>query len=206
MALSPRTRGCSVHAPAIHARLRVVPAHAGVLRPIRTPRCLPGSCPRARGGAPHSRRIRTIFLALSPRTRGCSFVVVSVHKVCAVVPAHAGVLRSRRPRRPRPPCCPRARGGAPAVASAVAAFATVVPAHAGVLRAAHARLASRRGCPRARGGAPGEWKPSPVPRDVVPAHAGVLRCRGRGGRRRRGLQRRPKADPLGGGKVSHGGV
>ncbi len=157
MALSPRTRGCSVHAPAIHARLRVVPAHAGVLRPIRTPRCLPGSCPRARGGAPHSRRIRTIFLALSPRTRGCSFVVVSVHKVCAVVPAHAGVLQRGCPCRW---CRP------------------VVPAHAGVLRPSRPRSPrSPRLSPRTRGcSAPRtlDW----LRGVVVPAHAGVLRASG----------------------------
>ena len=89
---SPHTRGscgvCAAPAP----RLRVVPAHAGVIRHTSQPAGLPASRPRTRGGHPITEGVTGVNTQSSPHTRGSSLRVRAVSRTQVVVPAHAGVI------------------------------------------------------------------------------------------------------------------
>ncbi len=210
---SPRTRGLSVTLVTVSRVPPVVPAHAGVIRapgprPSRRTRR-----PRARGGYPQGRSRRIPIIGSSPRTRGLSADPPARQRRVRVVPAHAGVIRSR-PRSSRPPTSrPRARGGYPRgpnpdVTCPESSPRTrglsgrrdpgrpgrrVVPAHAGVIRAASHRRSQPRGRPRARGGYPTGTVPIAARMASSPRTRGLSAVRG---------------DPDAGGRVvpAHAGV
>ncbi len=200
-ASSPRTRGSSPHfegeasglvvVPA-HAGVlrgaqraaarRVVPAHAGVLRAAGTATPAPGGRPRARGGPPHTSRVKLPASWSSPRTRGSPLTAAA---------GSTGVLARRRPR----PGRPRARGGPPVMlpampdigvssprtrGSSVAvplapAVTAVVPAHAGVLPSPTWRCGAAACRPPRTRGSSHRRRLDRRHLEVVPAHAGVLR-------------------------------
>src|SRR5690606_35353749 len=110
---SPRTRGCSHFPREQRGPDEVVPAHAGVFLHHTVRQVGQGGRPRARGGVPRRCPGYRPDRPSSPRTRGCSPLVVLRDLVKLVVPAHAGVFPAgtacRRTCRGRP----RARGGVP---------------------------------------------------------------------------------------------
>ncbi len=135
------------------------------------------SRPRTRGGHPIVMAPQTKNVASSPHTRGSSVLHGSRVELGDVVPAHAGVIRSRCGLRCSAGRRPRTRGGHPASRSSAATStassphtrgssarggrvpyqAPVVPAHAGVIptpTGAHPHTPSR---PRTRGGHPSSW-------------------------------------------------
>ncbi len=110
---SPRTRGWSLDRGMTVAKLRVVPAHAGVV-PAPRPRIRSRPCgPRARGGGPVSVALGHLVVVWSPRTRGWSPGVCSFGPLSCVVPAHAGVVPLHAGLWPWNVSGPRARGGGP---------------------------------------------------------------------------------------------
>ena len=92
---SPRTRGCSFGKGWVAPRNRVVPAHAGVFPPAGWPQSTRRCRPRARGGVPPRTTGCMTGCMSSPRTRGCSVRGVRLDGNGSVVPAHAGVFRSK---------------------------------------------------------------------------------------------------------------
>jgi len=108
---SPRTRGCSALCDVLELSPAVFPAHAGVLRHLRTAGRGAACVPRARGGAPTRFGAMPRAMACSPRTRGCSGTGHGPRYRPHVFPAHAGVLRpsAKSPAAPHP-CSPRTRG------------------------------------------------------------------------------------------------
>ena len=114
------------------------------------------------------------WIASSPRERGSSPNPLESRDVLGVVPARAGVIRSRLTSRATSPGRPRASGGHPAGlttaeildgssprerGSSVAAYreleeAMVVPARAGVIPGSSGPRIRRRRRPRASGGHP----------------------------------------------------
>ncbi len=110
---SPRMRGWSRMLTAGAWSGVVVPAHAGVV-PSSVPRSDRQSCgPRACGGGPRPEQCRRPNRQWSPRMRGWSRPLVQLRLGQAVVPAHAGVVPSRRARSSSAGCGPRACGGGP---------------------------------------------------------------------------------------------
>jgi hypothetical protein len=171
---SPRMRGWSVRARTALGDREVVPAHAGVVPAAAEYAPICTSRPRACGGGPEYVVVVAPVASSPPRMRGWSPVPGACGCGVAVVPAHAGVVRSgapgHRPRSRRPRACgggpwfssrrllilwssPRMRGWSP-VSTNYYARTAVVPAHAGVVRrsACSARPRARR--PRTRGGCP----------------------------------------------------
>ncbi len=174
IASAPHTRGCSFSRLRETCPARVRPAHAGVLLASAVyPKAL-ASPPRTRGGAPLLDGWVIEALRSAPHTRGCSVRSALRGHAISVRPAHAGVLRWRRPRGSAGRCPPRTRGGAPCVIVVPAGTLMsaphtrgcsaesggfnsalgVRPAHAGVLLDACISRSSRTGPPRTRGGAP----------------------------------------------------
>ncbi len=171
---SPRTRGLSGGRARWHHDPAVVPAHAGVIRCAPRTARTPRRRPRARGGYPEF--ITTVLDGgkSSPRTRGLSVRLRGDARLSRVVPAHAGVIRTRGPDTGRHGRRPRARGGYPASevidrgepASSprtrglsgrqpvLDVPGLVVPAHAGVVRRAAGPTTGATSRPRARGGYP----------------------------------------------------
>ncbi len=171
---SPRRRGCSDEAAAHRQDPDVVPAQAGVFRAQGQPETPHSRGPRAGGGVPRENRSTMVRPLWSPRRRGCSASHHAQPGVAGVVPAQAGVFRSRPVRTAGREGGPRAGGGVPLTwegASALVLWSprrrgcsvfnqmndfydAVVPAQAGVFRAcAPSRPRACRG-PRAGGGVP----------------------------------------------------
>ena len=171
---SPRTRGCSAPEGAHTGDRPVVPAHAGVFPTGQSGARGCAGRPRARGGVPRRKAAAKQVEESSPRTRGCSRRTCGRRGSGNVVPAHAGVFRSRSPCGPQCGGRPRARGGVPTewlvwdgrwvssprtrgcseMTSYAASAVLVVPAHAGVFRTAPDGTPSLTCRPRARGGVP----------------------------------------------------
>ena len=188
---SPPTRGWSPRRRDPADRHSVVPAHAGVVPPVRAVEPAGTSRPRPRGGGPSSSTASRLTRVSSPPTRGWSRVSVARSSPRSVVPAHAGVVpsRMRRPQRsrgrPRPRgggpqeptsrsgsqrSSPPTRGWSPAPDSRSPTW-IVVPAHAGVVPFPRSPRRSPGGRPRPRGGGP-RSAPAESWSNIVPAHAG----------------------------------
>ena len=73
----------------------VVPAHAGMFPEIPFPISSFISGPRACGDVPNSWRFGVKGGVWSPRMRGCSHQQVRIASDSSVVPAHAGMFRTR---------------------------------------------------------------------------------------------------------------
>ncbi len=153
----------------------LLPAHAGMVR-CRGPR--PSSkrpAPRARGDGPAPSRTSHPSRSCSPRMRGWSGDVPQLEEQGALLPAHAGMVRSaglvrcRRGSAPRArgdgpstsaarcgttPCSPRTRGWSDAVGTAHSRR-QLLPAHAAMVRCAPPCPWCRGAAPRARGDGPG---------------------------------------------------
>ncbi len=134
----------------------------------------PRRSPRASGGGPRATSCRSSRRPFSPRERGWSARARPRWCHHGVLPARAGVVRSRRATRSRAPSSPRASGGGPAptlVAAGVDPFsprergwsdgadarragASVLPARAGVVRSDRRPSACGPRSPRASGGGP----------------------------------------------------
>ncbi len=189
---SPRTRGWSLDVHPVTRPSTVLPAHAGVVPPLRGS---PGRCaraPRARGGGPLYCSEPYFTLWCSPRTRGWSRAGRLRRTGGRVLPAHAGVVPTRTGLTSCGLRAPRARGGGPgggpspslsAMCSPrtrgwsrlgvhVTADAVVLPAHAGVVPARPTVSRLRRGAPRARGGGPFRPARRPSPSRCSPRTRG----------------------------------
>ncbi len=171
---SPRRRGCSGRTRRRRPARPVVPAQAGVFRPPCRPdrRRLRG--PRAGGGVPWLATYQVVMAQWSPRRRGCSGGRSRSRPRAAVVPAQAGVFRTRPPHGQAGGGGPRAGGGVPGEHETTAlAFMwsprrrgcsdmpalrlpdrRVVPAQAGVFRGSTVTPGAARRGPRAGGGVP----------------------------------------------------
>ena len=110
--------------------------------------------------------------ASSPRTRGCTELRAGFLVPVPIVPAHAGVYRSRgcvgnpRPHRPR------ARGGVPNATALAVAKINIVPAHAGgVPQSPCVNVNGPTSSPRMRGCTGPRHVVDPVDA-IVPAHRG----------------------------------
>ncbi len=169
---SPRRRGCSALGRRPPASSRVVPAQAGVFRPSPYFSMTNTGGPRAGGGVPDCEAQLVCLDTWSPRRRGCSAINGTSRRNGRVVPAQAGVFRQRPRTATSRPGGPRAGGGVPAIATAVAPVRTWSP--------------RRRGCSE---GVPGAEEPPPV----VPAQAGVFR------RYAKASRPRPRGPRAGGG-------
>ncbi len=171
---SPPTRGCSALRSGRGRCRRVLPADAGVFRP-RGRGAFAGVCaPRRRGGVPLAEDTDDIEVACSPPTRGCSVCRVKTAGQRVVLPADAGVFRSRSSPTGRSGCAPRRRGGVPPSGASKRSAGTcspptrgcsgrgephegagpVLPADAGVFRSPPPCTSSSSGAPRRRGGVP----------------------------------------------------
>ena len=152
---SPHTRGWTQPLYAVVHHCAGFPAHAG-MDPGRRRRagCIPW-LPRTRGDGPASRSAVATASRASPHTRGWTFSGFVCGSRPAGFPAHAGMDRSRSPRRGHARRLPRTRGDGPA-----ATPASVPPAWAS---------------PHTRG-----WTPRPPrhrgPPRGFPAHAGMDRA------------------------------
>ena len=90
----PRARGDVPAFNGIEGRLAVVfPAHAGMFRGFVTWDYSLNRFPRARGDVPQAHTFCNTFARFSPRTRGCSAVMIGFSLEVAVFPAHAGMFR-----------------------------------------------------------------------------------------------------------------
>ncbi len=113
IACSPRTRGWTPGRTLVALDELLLPAHAGMDPPSRTPASGSRTAPRARGDGPDWSVHQMVRVYCSPRTRGWTQVgeLEAVH--VELLPAHAGMDPPRRP-----PCtpgraAPRARGDGP---------------------------------------------------------------------------------------------
>ena len=105
----------------------VFPAHAGMFLDSVFQVALPVRFPRARGDVPENKPYGPAKLMFSPRTRGCSFIVL-VALVCdRVFPAHAGMFLYRVGRTGVRSCFPRARGDVPETPKVAAVGAAFSP-------------------------------------------------------------------------------
>ena len=189
---SPRRRGSSVdpHVPGVG--VAVLPAQAGVFRPLAR-RGGRSSCPpRAGGGLPGSAPVVSRRRMSSPRRRGSSATNLAVLVGIVVLPAQAGVFRAApagRSARRRPPRAggglPRAgdvrstcvmssprRRGSSAVVVRGPPLHLVLPAQAGVFRRARGAATSRVRPPRAGGGLPRSQAYICVPKSSSPRRRG----------------------------------
>ena len=153
--------------------------------------------PRTRGDGPLSAIFRWAYGEFSPHTRGWpgygSWVELEQE---AVLPAHAGMARSRPAWCPCPARSPRTRGDGPRPAPFTTKGFHVLPAHAGMARDAatalsqpepfspHTRGWPGRCCgdgfqchrsPRTRGDGPLAGIATGATANVLPAHAGMAR-------------------------------
>ena len=177
MGSSPLTRGKSDRGASVNERERLIPAHAGKIRPVRRPPGLRRAHPRSRGeNRPPCQRGRGIR-GSSPLTRGKCKRPIESHRV--------GVAH------------PRSRGENRSVQVSSLVFPWLIPAHAGKIPKTNIRNWARWAHPRSRGeNCPQRnqelrrWGSSPLtrgkfgkgaPRDpisgLIPAHAGKIRPR-----------------------------
>ena len=110
---SPRERGSSPPRGGSAGSGHVVPARAGVILPRGTPARRGRSRPRASGGHPRAATTGPANIMSSPRERGSSAAAGWVPRDSFVVPARAGVIRSRRHMGRVLGGRPRASGGHP---------------------------------------------------------------------------------------------
>ena len=167
---SPRTRGWFCRSSAMHRRIIVFPAHAGVF--LSADRFAESCCrlPRAHGGVSLWQQLATDALASSPRTRGCFYRSQSKPGAVIVFPAHTGVFPCDPAFDFLTDCLPRAHGGV---------------SFAGVVQFLVAASSPRtRGC---------FCRSSAMHRRIIvfPAHPGVFPHRLDGAHRRTGLPRAP---------------
>ncbi len=95
---SPCTRGCSRRTRPGHDVRELLPVHAGMFPTPRSGNRPYGSAPRARGGVPYGETVDEFKSDCSPCTRGCSRVSRGSGGRCGLLPVHAGMFTSRRPR------------------------------------------------------------------------------------------------------------
>ena len=92
---SPRTWGCTESFPPVNAQAGVFPTHVGVYRrPCDVPTSGEGF-PHARGGVPRDGATTFYQLKFSPRTWGCTELIVKRYSILIVFPTHVGVYRDR---------------------------------------------------------------------------------------------------------------
>ena len=107
---SPLTRGKLGDLEDIHARVRLIPAHAGKTSSTRSVRGFRRAHPRSRGENRRHARQDTHDLGSSPLTRGKLGVGVGVDHVGGLIPAHAGKTLTPPQTHPGGRAHPRSRG------------------------------------------------------------------------------------------------
>ena len=171
---SPRERGCSGHHVAARRPPRVVPARAGLFRTWARPPPRCRSRPRASGAVPAVPFTLARAFLSSPRERGCSGVRPVLDAGVPVVPARAGLFRSRARSCVHSSCRPRASGAVPNIPQSwfvmdrssprergcsplggnERVVVLVVPARAGLFPSPGTRFFGGRSRPRASGAVP----------------------------------------------------
>ncbi len=173
-AFSPPTRGWPAESSICSMLILVFPAHAGMARPMWTPRTSRPRFPRPRGDGPCGRIRVSATPTFSPPTRGWPGQRRSRQDQRRVFPAHAGMARRPRLDKRNTRGFPRPRGdgpspvvvsffpgtfspptrGWPATALPPPGFPLVFPAHAGMARRQLIILRGNVGFPRPRGDGP----------------------------------------------------
>ncbi len=191
-ACSPRRRGCSAVPDDLPWGNFVLPAQAGVFRPLRSPPWCEFRAPRAGGGVPAPDPGFVVNFPCSPRRRGCSDGARFRPALREVLPAQAGVFRKLGPASPSDQGAPRAGGGVPPLITSWAIRSScsprrrgcsesvgtcpdallVLPAQAGVFRPAGPGLRRPGRAPRAGGGVPPCLSTSAVPSSCSPRRRG----------------------------------
>ena len=110
---SPRERGWSVQHRGVVPDESVLPARAGVVRPSGHRRGPGGRSPRASGGGPLLKPSGQALMKFSPRERGWSECPRRLRRPAVVLPARAGVVRTRPRTAATAWSSPRASGGGP---------------------------------------------------------------------------------------------
>ena len=171
---SPRTRGCSARFRNRYKKYKVFPAHAGMFPFHYRTADLLKSFPRARGDVPMSAAGNLKSTWFSPRTRGCSVVIMFLGSSSGVFPAHAGMFLSQYISIRKPKSFPRARGDVPVLLDLLkhnilfsprtrgCSFIWIVgdeneevfPAHAGMFLGLSEAERHKKCFPRARGDVP----------------------------------------------------
>ncbi len=150
----PRPRGSAAAVTTIPPPPTVLPAPAGVSRGARARSPRPRCPPRARGGQPIGDQIKATRARSSPRPRGSAAAVWGAGRPVSVLPAPAGVSRSRPSSPAATTSPPRTCGGQPVRQVRTRSAAASSP-H---LRGSAARPDGRSGCrkllPCAVGGQP----------------------------------------------------
>ena len=129
---SPRARGCSpLRMASYHLRL-VFPACAGMFLIFKTREGIGASFPRVRGDVPISAGDDTEEVRFSPRVRGCSLEISTLHLPSPVFPACAGMFPHHMARHSKPHGFPRVRGDVPYSRASIVTESNVFPACAGM--------------------------------------------------------------------------
>ena len=150
---SPRERGWSRRTETASHRHTVLPARAGMVPPRECPRSATQRAPRASGDGPSAAATMTGPNTCSPRERGWSTARVMSSKASNVLPARAGMVRSRSRSSTVRTGAPRASGDGPSEAAVT--------------------KASGACSPRERGWSSVPFTP-PVEPEVLPARAGMV--------------------------------
>ena len=107
----------------------VVPVHAGVFRRRRVPCVRSRCCRHTCGGIPKVYKKVQMRGDQPPYARGYSSDPAPPFPHRDVVPVYTGVFPDRRPKARQRRCCPRERGGIPAVIRDISALVTAIPVH-----------------------------------------------------------------------------
>ncbi len=110
---SPRTRGWSLGVAMATGSGPLLPAHAGMVPVQITAGMAYVTAPRARGDGPSAGFLVTIAPGCSPRTRGWSPPDATLRRCAYLLPAHAGMVPTRRRSGRAGTPAPRARGDGP---------------------------------------------------------------------------------------------
>ena len=191
--VSPPTRGWTRPDDLLGNGRRGFPAHAGMDRKRGTDISRRPRFPRPRGDGPSIVVPDSLFRAVSPPTRGWTWVCSSTGVSSAGFPAHAGMDPARCWRSPHDPGFPRPRGDGPTGCPWFTDSCMVSPPTRGwtpdspVDRRGRGGFPAHAGMdpnslppgrcpyrfPRPRGDGPAIFPPSVIPTNGFPAHAGM---------------------------------
>ncbi len=176
---SPLARGWSRADAMMRRATFVLPARAGMV-PLRRSGSTPRRrAPRSRGDGPASGPRTASAPPCSPLARGWSRLAAVREALARVLPARAGMVRTRTAPRRCSSRAPRSRGDGPPIGRLVAAGECVLPARAGMVRPQRVPLRQRQRAPRSRGDGPAtdgakvvEPRCSPLARGWSPVASG----------------------------------
>ena len=172
MGLSPLTRGNLLRTEITGEPSGPIPAHAGEPGYFGNKFWVSRAYPRSRGGTIDRPAVSTLFVGLSPLTRGNPIITLAITRRPGPIPAHAGEPCSCVCSLALPRAYPRSRGGTTVFVSLATSFSGLspltrgnhaeaddvgrsagpIPAHAGEPMAPTGKASIARAYPRSRGG------------------------------------------------------